>query len=116
MYDVEKKGFDMVFIDASKGHYKEFWDGSIPLCRKDAVILSDNVLFKAKTVSDEYVTGKRENTMVRRMREFIPYITNLEYADTAILSVGDGVCCQCIKEEIMKKIETTCSGRRFGKT
>lgn len=95
--DVSTQGFDMVFIDASKGHYKEFWDGSIPLCREGAVILSDNVLFKAKTVSDEYVTEKREKTMVRRMREYIKYITSLEYADTAILSVGDGIAVSVLR-------------------
>ena len=89
--DPETDGFDLVFIDASKGHYKEFWDGSIPLCKKDAVIISDNVLFKAQTVSDEYVTEKRQKTMVKRMREYIQYITNLDYAETAVLSVGDGI-------------------------
>jgi predicted O-methyltransferase YrrM len=89
--DVDSEGFDLVFIDAAKGHYREFWDGSIPLCRRDAVIISDNVLIKARTASDEYVTEKRQKTSVRRMREFIEYITKLDYADTAVLSVGDGV-------------------------
>lgn len=97
MENVDSEGFDLVFIDASKGHYKEFWDGSIPLCKKDAVILSDNVLFKAQTVSDEYVTEKRQKTMVRRMREYIQYITNLDYADTAVLSVGDGIAMSVIR-------------------
>lgn len=89
--DVDSEGFDLVFIDAAKGHYREFWDGSIPLCRNDAVIVSDNVLLKARTASDEYVTEKRHKTSVRRMRDFIEYITKLKYADTAVLSVGDGV-------------------------
>ena len=89
--DVESAGFDLIFIDAAKSHYKEFWDGSIPLCRKSAVILSDNVLLKATTASDEYITEKRHKTSVKRMREFIEYITKLDYADTAVLSVGDGV-------------------------
>jgi len=89
--DVDSAGFDLIFIDAAKSHYKEFWDGSIPLCRKNAVILSDNVLLKASTASDEYVTEKRHKTSVKRMREFIEYITKLDYADTAVLSVGDGV-------------------------
>lgn len=89
--DVDSAGFDLVFIDAAKSHYKEFWDGSIPLCRKNAVILSDNVLLKGTTASDEYVTEKRHKTSVKRMREFIEYITKLDYADTAVLSVGDGV-------------------------
>jgi predicted O-methyltransferase YrrM len=97
MSDVDSEGFDFVFIDAAKGHYREFWDGSIPICRKDAVILSDNVLLKARTASDEYVTEKRQKTSVKRMREFIKYITALDYADTAVLSIGDGVAVSVLK-------------------
>lgn len=95
--DVDTAGFDLVFIDAAKGHYKEFWDGSIPLCRKGAVILSDNVLLKARTASDEYITEKRHKTSVKRMREFIEYITKSDYADTAVLSVGDGVAVSVLR-------------------
>lgn len=95
--DVDTLGFDLVFIDAAKSHYKEFWDGSIPLCRKSAVILSDNVLLKATTASDEYVTEKRHKTSVKRMREFIEYIMKSDYADTAVLSVGDGVALSVLR-------------------
>jgi len=95
--NVDSEGFDLVFIDAAKGHYKEFWDGSIPFCRKGAVILSDNVLLKARTASDEYVTEKRHKTSVKRMREFIKYITELDYAETAVLSVGDGVAVSILR-------------------
>ncbi len=95
--DAESEGFDMVFIDAAKGHYREFWDESIPLCRKGAVLLSDNVLLKARTVSDEYVTERRQKTSVRRMREYIQYITKAKNADTAILPVGDGIAISVLK-------------------
>ncbi len=95
--DNNQSPYDLVFIDASKGHYKEFWDGCLPLCKKDAIILSDNVLFKGKTVSDEYVTDRRQRTMVRRMREYMEYITNLAYADTAVLSVGDGLAVSVLR-------------------
>jgi len=87
----------MVFIDAAKGQYKEFWNGCIDLCKEGAVIISDNVLLKARTASDEYVTDKRHKTSVRRMREYLQYINNLDYAETAVLSVGDGVAVSIIK-------------------
>lgn len=91
MTDAGSEGFDLVFIDAAKSYYRKFWDHSVPLCREDAVILSDNVLLKARTASDEYITERRQKTSVRRMREFIKYITNLDYAKTAVLPLGDGV-------------------------
>lgn len=91
MIDISNEGFDMVFIDAAKAQYKEFWDGSIELCKEGAVIISDNVLLKARTASDEFITEKRQKNMVKKMREYIQYITNLDYADTSVLSIGDGI-------------------------
>ena len=89
--DVDTQGFDLVFIDAAKSCYKEFWDACVPLCRKEAVILSDNVLLKARTASDEYITDRRQKTSVRHMRKYINYITKLKFVHTAVLPVGDGV-------------------------
>ncbi len=89
--DADTLGFDAVFIDAAKSHYKAFWDLALPLCNDEAMIICDNVLMKGMTASDEYDTGKRYKTSIRRMREFISYITDLPYADTCILPVGDGI-------------------------
>ncbi|HHU17651.1 MAG: O-methyltransferase [Anaerovoracaceae bacterium] len=96
--DVELEGFDLVFIDAAKSYYKEFWEGSVPLCRKGAIILSDNVLLKARTVSDEYITDRRQKTNVRRMRQYIDYVMSLKNADTAILTIGDGIAVSILND------------------
>lgn len=90
-------GFDLVFIDAAKSYYREFWDACLPLCRREAVILSDNVLLQARTVSDEYITDRRQKTSVRHMREYLNYITKTESADTAVLPVGDGIAVSVIR-------------------
>lgn len=83
--------FDLVFIDAAKSHYKAFWDLAIPLCEEDAIIICDNVLMKGMTASDEYDTKKKYKTSIRKMREFISYINNIDYVDTCVLPVGDGI-------------------------
>lgn len=87
----EKILFDVVFIDAAKSHYKVFWDLALPLCGEDAMIVCDNVLMKGMTASDEYDPKRKYKTSIRKMREFIRYINNLDYADTCVLPVGDGV-------------------------
>lgn len=87
----EKILFDVVFIDAAKSHYKAFWDLALPLCGEDAMIVCDNVLMKGMTASDEYDPKRKYKTSIRKMREFIRYINNLDYADTCVLPVGDGV-------------------------
>ena len=55
------------------------------------MIICDNVLMKGMTASDEFDTNRRYRTSIRKMREFLDYINNLEYADTSILPIGDGV-------------------------
>ena len=49
--------------------------GALKLCRKGSVLICDNVLMKAKTVSEEYDPKKKYRTSIRRMRDFLQYIT-----------------------------------------
>ena len=91
--------FDIVFIDAAKSHYKEFWDLSLPMCADESLIICDNVLMKGMTASDTYDTKGRYKTSIRRMREFIAYINGLDYADTVVLPVGDGVSISMIYKD-----------------
>lgn len=96
----ENERYDVVFIDAAKSHYKAFWDLALPLCKDDALIICDNVLMKGMTASDEYDPNKKYKTSIRKMREFIKYITGLEYADTCILPVGDGISISVINKAV----------------
>ncbi|NLD20321.1 MAG: O-methyltransferase [Clostridiales bacterium] len=91
MAEREKNSFDLVFIDAGKSHYREFWDLSLPLCTNGALIVCDNILMRGMTASDEYDIKRKYKTSIRKMREFIKYINSLDYADTCVLPVGDGV-------------------------
>ena len=72
--------YDFVFIDAAKSHYREFWDLIIPLMKEDGIIVCDNILMKGMTASDEFDTKKRYRTSIRKMREFVQYISTLDYA------------------------------------
>ena len=89
--------YDFVFIDAAKSHYRRFWDAALKHCTDGAVIVSDNVLFKARVVSDKYDETGKYRTSIRRMREFVEYITGVDYADTSILPVGDGIAISKLK-------------------
>ncbi|QHI73695.1 O-methyltransferase [Aminipila terrae] len=93
--------FDMVFIDASKSHYKRFFDAAIKLVCKDAIIISDNVLMKAMTVSDEYDTHGKHKTNIRRMREYVEYINQADYCHTCVIPVGDGLAISIFHQEAM---------------
>ena len=90
-------GYDIVFIDAAKGQYRVFWDSAIPLCKNGSIIVSDNVLMKGCAASDEYDPTGRFKTAIRKMREYLDYICSLDYADSVVLTVGDGVAISIIK-------------------
>lgn len=97
------ESFDILFIDAAKSHYREFWDLAMPLMKDDSMVICDNVLMRGMTASDEYDNKGKHRTSINRMREFIEYINGLDYADTAVLPVGDGVSISLIDK---KQIQT----------
>ena len=41
----EKKAFDLIFIDADKGNYKNYYESCLNLINKGALIIFDNVLW-----------------------------------------------------------------------
>lgn len=57
------KPFDMIFIDADKPPYKEYFEWSLKLSRSGTLIIADNVIREGKVMdpncSDEMVIGAR---------------------------------------------------------
>src|SRR5699024_11630444 len=45
----EEALFDLILIDAAKGHYQNFFKLASPYLAKNGVIISDNVLFKGRS-------------------------------------------------------------------
>lgn len=93
----EREPYEVVFIDAAKSHYREFWDLSRPLMTDESLIICDNVLMKGMTASDDYDTRGRYKTSIRKMREFLEYINSQEGIETCVLPVGDGVSISIIE-------------------
>ena len=80
--------FDFVFIDASKGHYMEFFEDSYKLLNKDGIIFMDNIMFRGYLYK-EY--PKRFKTIVRRLNEFIEYLYSRNGGEFVLLPFGDGI-------------------------
>lgn len=91
--------FDLIFIDAAKGYYNEFFDRCINLINDGGLIICDNVLYKGMTATDELLVKHRQKTIVVRMREFLDTICNHEKLTTSIIPIGDGVSISYYKEE-----------------
>lgn len=97
MFEQGEEPFDMVFIDAAKSHYKRFLDASWKLCRQGTVVISDNVLFKARIASDIYDPTGKHKTNIKKMREYVDFITSDPRMETSIIACGDGVSVSKIK-------------------
>ena len=82
--------FDVIFIDAAKGHYMDFFNECERLLKKGGLLISDNVLYKGMTATDELVV-RRKITIVRRLRAYLEMLKENENYSTAIIPIGDGV-------------------------
>lgn len=82
--------YDFIFIDAAKGQYIHFFELIEAKLSDNAVILSDNILFRGM-VGDNDLVKRRKITIVKRLRKYLSMLTNKEGYTTSILQIGDGV-------------------------
>ena len=85
-FSQEGKKFDLIFIDADKGNYKNYYELSLNLINEKALIIFDNVLWHGE-VFKKNVTD--EQTII--MREFNKYIKDDNRVEKIILPLGDGL-------------------------
>ena len=78
--------FDMIFIDADKENYKNYYKQSIELLSKDGLIIIDNVLWHGE-VADE----TKNDNFTKNMRNFNIYVHNDSRTEQIIMPIGDGL-------------------------
>ena len=83
---VSKKKFDMIFIDADKENYKNYYNLSLELIKDNGFIIIDNVLWKGDVAN----TSKNDQ-FTKIIREFNSFIKKDDRIDKTILPLGDGV-------------------------
>ncbi|MCR4945137.1 MAG: O-methyltransferase [Clostridium sp.] len=82
--------FDLIFMDAGKGHYNHFLPHCLRLLNKSGIIIADNVLFRGMVASDELVK-RRKITIVKRMRTYLDMVSNDDELITSVIPMGDGI-------------------------
>jgi len=84
------ESYDLIFVDAAKGHYQVFLDKCMNKLNPGGVIISDNVLYQGMIASDEYVI-RRKKTIVKRMRNYLDHIMDHPDFTTTLLPMSDGI-------------------------
>ena len=82
--------FDLIFMDAGKGHYNHFLPHCLRLLKDDGIIVADNVLFRGMVASQELVK-RRKITIVKRMRNYLDLVSKDESLITSVIPMGDGI-------------------------
>ena len=78
--------FDMVFIDADKMNYKEYYERSLKLVNKGGLVIVDNVLWHGE-VADENNLDK----FTVNIRDFNDYVAKDNRVEQIIVPLGDGM-------------------------
>ena len=86
LVELKSKKFDMIFIDADKMNYKEYYEKSIGLLKKGGLIIIDNVLWHGE-VADE--NNYDEFTVY--IREFNRLVSEDKRVEQIIIPLGDGM-------------------------
>ncbi|NMN67941.1 putative O-methyltransferase YrrM [Candidatus Pelagibacter ubique] len=78
--------FDMVFIDADKMNYKEYYERSLKLLDKGGLIIVDNVLWHGEVADEDNLDKYTIN-----IRDFNTYVANDKRVEQIIIPLGDGM-------------------------
>ena len=82
----QKEKFDLVFIDADKENYKNYFNHSVDLVNKDGLIVIDNVLWRG-----EVADVNKQDKLTVNIREFNSYVNEDQRVENLIIPVGDGL-------------------------
>ncbi|MDA9162199.1 class I SAM-dependent methyltransferase [Candidatus Pelagibacter ubique] len=84
--ELKNSKFDMVFIDADKMNYKEYYERSLKLLDKGGLIIVDNVLWHGEVADEDNLDKFTVN-----IRDFNIYVANDKRVEQIIVPLGDGM-------------------------
>ena len=81
-----KKSFDIIFIDADKENYKNYYNQSLDLVSNNGLIIVDNVLWHG-----EVADISKQDKLTTIIRDFNSYVNRDKRTENLIIPVGDGL-------------------------
>lgn len=85
--------FDLVFIDAEKKQYDNYFEAVLKKCRPGSVILSDNVLWSGKVVEPLQKSDKATTALLAYNKK----LATDKRVETVLLSIRDGLTLSRVK-------------------
>lgn len=81
------KKYDLVFIDADKDNYLNYWEMILPVINKGGIILSDNVLWSGKVLEKPNPKDLSTNVLL----EYNKKVNEDPRVETVLLPIRDGL-------------------------
>ena len=81
-----KEVFDLVFIDADKENYINYFEKSLKMLKKSGIIITDNVLWYG-----DVIDKNKNDKLTIKIREFNSHIDKDNRVENIILPIGDGL-------------------------
>jgi len=82
----QKKKFDLIFIDADKENYINYFNNSLNILDNNGIIVVDNVLWYGD-VADQ----NKNDRLTLKIREFNKFMKDDNRVESLILPIGDGL-------------------------
>lgn len=83
--------YDLIFIDASKGHSTDFFNRYKSNLASNGVIITDNLSFHGLVEDESLAITKNQKGIVKKIKLFIEFLDNNEEFVTKYVPVGDKI-------------------------
>ncbi len=83
--------YDLLFIDASKGHNIDFFEKYKHNLKKSGTIITDNLSFHGLVEDESLAVTKNQLGIVRKIKKFIDFLDNNKEFKTTYIKVGDKI-------------------------
>ena len=86
-----KDKYDLIFIDASKGKNKLFFEKFCNNLTEKGVIITDNLSFHGLVQNDSLIKTKNQRGLVNKIKDYISFLENNTEYVTEFVNIGDGI-------------------------
>ena len=84
--EIKENDFDLIFIDADKKNYKEYYEKSLILLKKNGLIIIDNVLWYGQVVDEN-----SDDKITLTIKDFNNHVSKDKRVEKIIVPLGDGM-------------------------
>lgn len=83
--------FDLIFIDASKGHNIDFFNKYSNNLKEKGTIITDNLSFHGLVEDESLAVTRNQRGLVKKIKLFISFLDNNKEFTTTYIPVGDKI-------------------------